>query len=167
MNTMAMIEFHDNEIDNTAQGTLGFRCGHNGTIEFAYQVEMWIQEMFGDHPSITRAYALSNGVVLAAWYRNSDRQMHYVARHPNYDGQWELPHLYPEATKLATATLGREVVSLEDAKLWATAELKRREVACAILLDEVGMLMAWERSPEGPVLVARSPRPLKETLPQG
>lgn len=154
-----IIEFHDNDVGNTSVGTLFGRVGHNGTIDYAYQVEMWVQDTFKDSFPITRAYAIGNGKVYAVWKRDLAGKTFYVARDSGYDGEWQLPNAYPGATEVVTAMLSREVSSIDVAARWAAEQLCDG-VACAVLLDEEGMIAAWERGPEGPILVARSPRPL-------
>lgn len=155
-----IIEFHDDEIENAVQGTLGSRAGINGTIEYAYQAEMWVQEM-RDIPScpFTRVFAISGGQVYAIWKRNTDGTMSYVARSPAHDGEWQLPFVHPGATVVVVAMLGEHVASVDDATPWAAEQLRYPNVACATLLDADGVVMAWERGPDGPVLVARGPRP--------
>lgn len=155
-----IVEFHDDDIVNVEQGTLSGRAGAHGDVQYAYQAEMWVKDMFEDPTAIRRAYAISNTTVLAVWHRAPNSGMHYVARHPNYGGEWELPYEYPEAKTLVAGVLGKDVQTLDEAVDWAATQLRNDGVACVVLLDHEGLLRAWENLPDGPSLVARSPRPL-------
>lgn len=154
-----IIEFHDNDTGN-AQGTLCCRVGHKSTVEYAYQAEMWVQDMFHDPSSLVRAYIVDYDSVYAVLKRDPNGKICYVARDPEYNGEWQLPYAYPGATAVAATMLGEEVKSMDDATRWASEQL-RGEVACAVLLDEHGVVAAWERGPEGPTLVAINPRSQK------
>lgn len=156
-----IIEFHDDEVDDVVRGTLLGRAGAGGTIEYAYQAEMWVQQEMRDVLScpIVRAFAVGCDHVAAVWKRNADGTMSYVARSTTYDGEWQLPYVHPEAAAVATAMLGEDAASVDDASRWAVEQFRQRDVACAVLLDAHGVVMAWERGSEGPVVVARGPRP--------
>lgn len=156
-----IIEFHDDEFDDVAQDTLYSCAGINGTIEYAYQAEMWVQQEMRDASPcpFTRAFAVGGGHIYAVWKRNTDGTMSYVARDPTYNGEWQLPYVHPQATAVTTAMLGEDVASVNDAARWAAEQFRHPDVACAALLDAHGVVMAWERGPDGPILVARGPRP--------
>jgi hypothetical protein len=151
-----IIELHDSEVDNKHEGSLAGRVGREGTIEYAYQGEMWVQEIFGDEPSIVRAYAIIGGEVAVIWHKNSEGVVSYVARSNYWEGQWQLPFLY-SSTLIAQAMLGRGVNSMEEAAQWAELTLQG-DCACAVLMDNDGFVAAWEMGPEGLILAARSPR---------
>ena len=154
-----IVEFHDNQTDNLAQGTLRGRVGHDGTVEHAYQAEMWLQEVFGIEHAITRAYVIGQNDICAILKQDNRQKIEYVGRSPHYSGEWQLPFAYAGMTAIATTILGETVKSVNQGAEWAAGQLQG-DVACAALLDEEGMLAAWEKGPSGIVLVARSPRPI-------
>lgn len=46
---MIIIEAHDNQLNNIAQGTLAGTIGRkNGTIEYGYQAEQWLSDISAD-----------------------------------------------------------------------------------------------------------------------
>jgi hypothetical protein len=154
-----IVEAHDHEIENVTHGTLVATAGRLGTIEYVYQGEMYVQMMLADKPSARRFYAHEGGVLLAAWARDEQGRVSYIARDPRYGGSWKLPYLNPITHEIIAARLGRDVQDLDEAARWTAAQLQNT-VATAILFDRDGILAAWEKGLDGPILVAKSPRPL-------
>jgi hypothetical protein len=152
------VEHHDDEIESE-EGTLRGRLTR--PVDYTYQAEMWAQDML-ESSMTRRVYAFAGGSVYAVWGRDHDIKS-YVARSPAYDGTWELPFFYPNVTTIATAVLGREVASFEDATHWAEQALSS-DIATAVLLDKDGVLAAWEGGIEGFRLMSKSPRPLRSPI---
>lgn len=159
-----IIEFHDDALGDP-RGTLGMRVGRQGTIELAYQAEEYVRDYFRSYPVIRRAYALDNdySYVYAVWKRDLDGNTCYVAKSPEFNGEWDLPYVFPEATNMVVALLGAGVKPL-DVEQWALGEI-RGTIACAVLLDPEGLVAAWEKGPDNPILVAKSPRFHSSHLP--
>ncbi|NTW14104.1 MAG: hypothetical protein HGA31_03685 [Candidatus Moranbacteria bacterium] len=156
------IEFHDEEIDNAEQGTLVLATGDS--IDYAYQAETHVQLWCSDE-TIKRSFVRTQNLVLAVFRRNADGTISYVARHESYGGTWELPSAYEGITGIVTLRLGQDVDSA-DVDIEMIAEHFMNDVAMVVLLDDDGILCAWERQSEGmPLLVARSPRPLSKSTP--
>lgn len=151
------LEAHDHETDNVPQGTLV--CRLKGPVDYTYQVEMWVQEWLHDSrlKATRRFYAFIGDTVYSSWARTQDSKVHYVGRHEQYNGEWKLPFLYPDATKITTAVLGREVKNFADAEQWAKQALSN-DIATAVVLDDSGIFASWETGTEGFRLISKSKR---------
>lgn len=157
-----VIEFHDDHIENGVDGSLRSFAGRLGTIEYAYQAEMWIQDILGDPNTIRRAYAIGRFFVHAIWAKTPDQKIHYIAKSSLFNGRWELPHLYPERTQLVTILLGREVKSWDDAQQWVIKNFGD-DIATIVLFDVEGLLAAWEKTGDNEVtLIAKNARPQRK-----
>lgn len=160
---MIIIEAHDNQLDNVVQGTLAGTIGRkNGTIEYEYQAERWLSEISEDGYDFSRAYFLRDGEPIAAWRHNTNKSFSCIGHTNDYNGAWraETPHVYEDAMLLSAARLGREVLTMQQGETWASERLVGA-VATVVLLNEQGVVAAWERgtaeSPEA-ILVARGPQ---------
>ncbi len=153
------LEAHDHEVDNGAAGTLTVRL-KNG-VDYAYQIEMHVQDWLHYFKRARRFYAFDAGSVLAVYGRGDHGEMYYVGRDPRWSGKWELPSLYPQTTGIVTAIIGREVKDFEEAVQWAERAL-HGNVATAVVIDGDGVLAAWEADLKGAILVSKSPRPLPQ-----
>lgn len=151
---MFTIELHDNALDDP-RGTKNATVGRGGTIDYVYQVEMWLQDdSVTERASWVRAYAMAHGVVQAAWRRDADGALQYVGRTPEYDGEWQLPFASPNATKPVTGRWGTDATTMEEATAWAATQLRQEDVATVVMLDDAGLFAAWEPGEDGPQLVA-------------
>ncbi|HJQ08261.1 MAG TPA: hypothetical protein VJ836_02130 [Candidatus Saccharimonadales bacterium] len=160
---MIIIEAHDNRLDDVTQGTLAVTIGRkNGTIEYDYQAEQWLSDISEDGYDFSRAYFLKNGEPIAAWRHDETKRFSCIGHSTDYEGAWriETPYVYEDAMLIVAARLGREVLALDQGDAWANERLVGA-VATAILLDEQGIVGAWERGTvESPraILVARGPQ---------
>ena len=153
---MIIVEHHDNKLDE--KGTLIGLVGKEGSVEYAYQAEMWAQELLntGTH----RVYAYGYRTALAVWAYTDKGDTFYVGHAKGWSGEWQLPFL-TDATGVATAIFGqKDIGTMDEAAAWAAGQLAQANIATAVVLDQDGVLAAWEKGPEGPALVAKGPRPL-------
>lgn len=157
------IEFHDGYVNNLLQGTLCAEAGKDGTIEYAYQAEIWVQDILQDPSPITRAFLVDYGkdyaTVYAVYRRDPDGKLCCVGKRSDYDSEWRLPYSHLGATTIVTALGGNRTDEnlIANMEKWAADQLKGI-VSCAVLLDEYGIVAAWERGNHEPVLIARGPR---------
>ncbi|HSW74609.1 MAG TPA: hypothetical protein VLG16_01935 [Candidatus Saccharimonadales bacterium] len=160
---MIIIEAHDNQLDNIAQGTLAGTVGRkNGTIEYDYQAEQWLSDISEDGYDFSRAYFLRDGEPVAAWRHNANKSFSCIGHTNDYDGAWrtETPYVYEDTMLIIAAHLGREVLTVEQGQSWANERLIGA-FATAVLLDKHGILAAWERDvseSSETILVARGPQ---------
>lgn len=157
-----IIECHDSEVESPG-GTLFGRAGTGGSIEYPYQAEMWVQEMLTAATCRVYVHDHTLGYVYAVWSRDQNGTLHYVAKAKDWLGEWQLPFL-TEARLISTAILGDEshceIRTLDEGAQWAAEQLLDPTIATAIVVDKDGVLAAWEKNKNGPVLVAKGPRPL-------
>lgn len=150
-----IIEHHDNEVASD-KGTLLGRAGMGGTIEYPYQAEMWVKDLMGG--STRRIYVYDTYQVWAVFSQDGPRY-----RVPEWTGEWQVASASPYKN-IATAFCGPErhhlVHNLDEAEVWAKKWCYAADIGTAVVLDKDGVLLSYERGPEGPVLVAKGPRPL-------
>lgn len=149
------LEAHD---ANRQSGTLAARVDHG--IDYPYQLEMFVQELIDTTILARRFYGFKEGTVLVV-YGCDDNEVYYVGRDEDWEGEWDLPFLYPHAMGIATAIIGRDVRDMSEAAEWAQKALVGN-VATATVLDSDGILAAWELIEGTPTLVSQSPRPLPQ-----
>lgn len=154
-----IVEHHDDEVNegqNSLRGNAGYK---GGSICYAYQGEMWAQEMIAD--KLTRRIYIHSGDVLAVWAHDERGTVSYVAKSPRWDGEWQLPLLYPDRTDIAILRLEAEdrfnTNKMSGVATWAAEQLKRANIATAVALDKNGVVCAWEPGNTGPTLVAKGP----------
>lgn len=153
---MYSIELHDSEIDNDVAGTRVARIGRGGTIEYAYQVEIHIQDMLGD-TRWRRAYLKTANSVKVVWvYDAQTGIVKYLARAEDYNGEWKLPFVASPNARIAVGMWGREATTDDQALAWATVQLST--AITAILMDRGDIRAAWELVDGTPQLVARGPQ---------
>jgi hypothetical protein len=151
------LEVHDSEVDNKGKGTLV--ASLKNPVDYPYQIEMHVIELLQDVETARRFYVFDGMSVFAVYGREDRGKVYYIGRAPEWRGEWELPFLYPSASSIVTTTLGQEVKDMEEAALWAAKSLCG-VVATAIVIDEHGIVAAWEAGPQNAVLRATTPRPL-------
>lgn len=150
-----IIEHHDDEVGHD-RGTLLGRVGMGGTIEYPYQAEMWVKDLMSG--STRRIYIYDTYQVFAVFSQDGPR---YLV--PEWTGEWKVVSASPYRN-IATAFCGPEqhhlVHNLDEAEVWARKWCHAADIGTAVVLDKDGVLLAYERGPEGPVLMAKGPRPL-------
>lgn len=153
---MYVIELHDDEVDNMTDGTLVAHIGRrHGTIEYAYQVEMHLQDVLG--AKWRRAYLKTADKVKAVWVRDmKSGAVQYLARDASYDGEWVLPFVAAPDAHIAVGIWGSDIQTNADAFDWAVTQLSN--AATAIVLNHGEIRSAWELVNGVPELVARGPR---------
>jgi predicted metal-dependent hydrolase len=152
---MYVIELHDDQIDNQKDGTLVAHIGRrHGTIEYAYQVEMHLQDVL--EKKWRRAYLKTGNKVNAIWVRNMKTgAVQYLARDASYDGEWVLPFVGSSNAHIAVGIWGSNACTDAEALNWATAQLKK--AVTAIILDRGEIRFAWELVNGSPKLITRGP----------
>jgi hypothetical protein len=155
-----VFELHDADVGNTVEGTLLGRIGRSGTIAYAYQAEMHLQEEEVLNAAWRRAYLKRGGAVLAVWERDmSTGVVRYVARDAEYDGEWALPFVASPDARIAAGAWGTDAATEGDALVWARVQLETS--ITAILLDDGEIRFAWELVDGEPELISRGPSALR------
>lgn len=151
---MYAIELHDTEIHNLDGGTLAGHIGRRGTIDYVYQVEMYLQDLLA--LPWRRAYLKAGREVKVIWVRDmaTDVVM-YLARTPDYTGEWALPYVGSPDARIAVGLWGREAATESEAQAWAQVQLAG--AVSAILLEHGEIRAAWEMVGGSAQLVARGP----------
>ena len=157
-----IVENHDGEVGNNQYSLLG-RAGHDGSIDYPYQAEMWAQLLLDDNVT-RRVYVYNRTNVCAVWSRDEQGKLYCVAQAPEWNGEWELSFLYENKSDIAVMKLDSDdyinATKMDAVKAWATEELRRPLIATAIALDCHVLVAAWEWNTDGPVLIAKGqPRP--------
>ena len=134
------IELHDTEVDNTKQGTLAATIGKDGSIEYPYQAEMWVQEALGDDNSI-RAVLLSDGTVLAVWRKDESKTV-FEFKSPHYRGEWVLP-IDHEDCPVFDFTGETNADGVDVVESWVTDQFVDDGRKYAIVVREGGVLGIW------------------------
>jgi hypothetical protein len=150
-----IIELHDADIQNAAQGTLAAKIGKDGTVSYTYQAEIWVQEALGDAESV-RAVLISSGTVLAVWRKDGDKTV-FEFKSPHYRGEWQLPVDHENCSTLYfTAEADADGVALVES--WVTDQIEDNECRYAIVVRDGGVLGIWRRNEDGQIdLLARHP----------
>lgn len=150
-----IVEDHDCQVIRDKSTLLG-RVGMEGSVEYPYQAELWVKNLMGG--TNRRIYVYDTYLVFAVFSESGPRY-----RAPEWTGEWRLESASPYRN-IATAFCGPEqyhlVHNLDEADAWAKLYCLAGDVGTAVVLDKDGVLLAYERGPEGPVLVAKGPRPL-------
>ena len=129
---MFVIELHDGEVDNLAEGTLAGTCGRHGGIEYDYQVEMSVQEVIDQGWEWRRAYVVTGERVRVIWmYDKATGEVRYLARTTSYTGEWQLPFVGSPDAQIAVGVWGRDASTDDEAHAWA------EELAELIMLARV------------------------------
>ena len=151
---MYVIELHDADVDDAVQGTLAAHIGRHGTIEYDYQVEMWLQDVL-DHPW-RRAYLKTGERIKVIWVRDMvTGETRYLARSQDYTGEWVLPFVGSPDAQIAVGIWGRDASTDEEALAWATRQLTM--AVSAVLLERGEIRAAWEMVDGAPQLISRGP----------
>jgi hypothetical protein len=152
---MITLEFHDNDVNNVAQGTLCCAAGKQGTISYYYQAEMTMQEILEEKDTpVSRVFVIVDREVVAVVYRNSQGNLYYSAKTKRCIGEWKLPFVDPKATAVVTKKVDVGTC-IEDGEVYAREVFKDDAIACVVMVDGQGVLAAWERGKDGVVLVTR------------
>jgi len=163
---MFHVEIHDHELDNEKQGTLAATVGRQDGLDYEYQAEQHIIDLAQDSkkhsdPYLSRAYILEDGEPIAAWQCH-DGVLLCVGHTSGYGGaqRLETPYVHPDRMLLVSTRIGSEAPVSPDAhEAWAREQLVGA-VATAVLLNNRGIVFAWERGEaDTPVLTARGPQP--------
>ncbi len=142
---MYAIELHDDDMNNSARGSRVAQIGRGGTIDYAYQVEMWLQDPDILSERWYRAYLKTENRIEVVWTRNPDTdEMHYLARAPHYTGEWILPFVETPDAKVSVVTWGNNISTDEEAFWWASAELGIGAITAIVLDREGNIRFAWE-----------------------
>lgn len=152
---MYVIELHDNEIHNQAQGTRAGTIGRQGSIEYPYQVEMFVQDVLDRN--WRRAYVKIFNNVVAIFARDVvTGSVSYLFRAKEYGGEWQLPFVTSPDAQVAVANWGADVKTDHEAAAWATQSLTGN-VITAVVLDHDDIRAAWELVNGSPQLISRGP----------
>jgi hypothetical protein len=158
---MITIEIHGTEFGNERRGTHVGTVGRKaGVIRDVDQAERRLIDMTYAGEEFARAYFLKDGEPIAAWLRNGNGEFRCVGHSSDYTGLWgaEMPYAHPDAMRIASVHLGRNALTGTQEQ-WATEQLIGA-TATAILLDERGIVAAWEPAQPGftiPTLAATGP----------
>lgn len=158
------MQLHSSDLGNEQAGSLACRIGYNRGIGCASQVEACLRAYLT--AAWHRAYVIEDALqVVAIWCRpvlkHSDalyvRNLLHVARAAEYRGEWLAEFVDAAATQVVTGHFGLDATTFDAAHAWAIQQLTTDNVAAAVTLCNGGVYGAWERSPHGPQLVARTP----------
>ena len=153
---MYTVEFHDNDYENVVEGTLSVIAGLKSEVEYAYQAEMWLEDLTrsGDYP---RAYILDEGTPLAAWRAENNGKLTCVGHLPHYPeaDRLAMNYLYAGKTALVVSEISNGLRSTDDAAAWAAEQLRTGAFARAIVMHQAEIAYAWEMPDDTAVLVAR------------
>lgn len=147
---MITIETHSTDFGNERRGTHVGTFGRSlDIIRDARGAERRLIDLTYVGEEFTRAYFLDDGEPVAAWLRNGQGELRCVGHSPDYLGprQIEFPYAYPDATLLTSVRLDREVF-VGTQERWATEQIIGA-TATAVILDEQGIVAAWEPAQSG------------------
>lgn len=151
---MYVVELHDADVEDMVQGTLAATIGRRGTVEYAYQVEIHLQDALEGH--WRRAYLKTGEGVKAVWaHDKATGEVQYLARSQDYTGEWVLPFVDSPDAQIAVGLWGRDASTDEEALAWAKVQLAH--AITAILLERGDIRFAWELVEGAPQLIARGP----------
>ncbi len=162
-----LIEVHCGSTTNMVEGSLRGIVGKKRNLEFAYQVEEVLQDIFSDKYDTQRAFVLTGDTVFSVLGRDKNGKPTYVGKSDSYQGKWDLPSMHVGRSTIATLFLTQSPIAWEDVRVWADRELLHKHSACAIALDKEGVLYAWELDEDGKVAItARGYRETQIPVPQ-
>ncbi len=152
-----LLETHEGRLGSQGFSYLG-TIGRRGELARVSQVETMVQEM---RDPVKRIFLTDQGKLLAAWIIGPEGLPLLLGRSQNCLWQWHPSFFYEGFTSVMGFSAKDKSKNLSQGLLVATGVFSHNStIALVAVVDNEGVVAAWERRISGPYMIAQSPRPL-------